>query len=161
MMDGIRFSELLDYTERESRRWKEWFEKNPAAFDLPVDIAGTGSVKRLVKHICYVELFFANQILGLPTADFEAIPSGSVAEVFKVSEEAAGKYRQFLASAKPEDWTSTISLKRAGLNPTKRKAIVQAMTHSLRHWAQLATFLRQQGYTTDWVHDFLMSDAME
>jgi uncharacterized damage-inducible protein DinB len=33
--------------------------------------------------------------------------------------------------------------------------------HGIRHWAQLATLLRQAGYKTDWSHDLLMSDALE
>jgi hypothetical protein len=47
------------------------------------------------------------------------------------------------------------------LKASKRKMIVQALTHSIRHWAQLATSLRQQGMKQDWIHDFLMSKAME
>jgi uncharacterized damage-inducible protein DinB len=33
--------------------------------------------------------------------------------------------------------------------------IVQAVTHELRHWAQVATFLRQAGYQPG-VHDFIV-----
>jgi hypothetical protein len=31
----------------------------------------------------------------------------------------------------------------------------------MRYWAQLATFLRQQGMKQDWIHDFLMSKVMD
>jgi uncharacterized damage-inducible protein DinB len=35
-----------------------------------------------------------------------------------------------------------------------------AMLHGVRHWAQLATALREAGHGTDWGHDFLFSDVM-
>jgi hypothetical protein len=43
----------------------------------------------------------------------------------------------------------------------QRKLIAQAFTHSLRHWAQISTYLRQQELKQQWNHDLLMSKAME
>jgi len=39
--------------------------------------------------------------------------------------------------------------------------MMQAIWHSVNHRGQLATFLRQQGFKQDWIHDFLLSNAME
>jgi len=39
--------------------------------------------------------------------------------------------------------------------------VAQALTHSIRHWAQISTYLRQQGLKQEWSHDLLMSEAME
>lgn len=162
MSAGIQFTELLDYTAEETRRWKEWFTKNPAALDLPIDIAETGTVRRLVKHIFFVELHFANMLLGIPPADFESLPAGNLAELFRISEEANGRYQKFLATARVEDWETRVDLgPRINFKPSKRKCMTQALTHSVRHWAQISTFLRQQGLKQDWNHDFLLSKAME
>lgn len=161
MTAGIEFTELLGYTEEETARWKQWFAGNPSALELPVDIAGAGTVRRLVQHIFMVELYFAHQVLGLSPVDSESLPVGSVEELFQISEEAARKYRKFFAEAKDEDWRATVSLRsRLEIKPSKRKAVAQALTHSMRHWAQLSTHLRQQGLTQDWIHDFLMSEVM-
>jgi len=161
MKAGVQFTELLAYTAEESGRWKEWFAKNPAALDLPLDIADTGTVQRLVKHIFFVELHFSNMLLGIPPADFESLPAATLDELFRISEEANGRYQKFLATAREEDWETKVDLSRGGLKVSKRKLITQALTHSVRHWAQLATFLRQQGLKQDWNHDFLLSKAME
>lgn len=162
MIAGIEFAELLDYTAQETSRWKELFVKNPAALDLAIDIAGTGTVRRLLQHIFFVELHFANAVLGLPPVSFESLSAGNVNQLFAVNEEAMLKYRQFLSTAKPEDWTDKVDLgPRVDFKPSKRKLVTQALTHSMRHWAQMATFLRQQGFKQDWVHDFLLSNAME
>jgi hypothetical protein len=36
-----------------------------------------------------------------------------------------------------------------------------ALFHSMRHWAQLATTLRQNGLKQDWQHDFIFTKVME
>ena len=169
MMDGIRFTELLDYNAEETQHWKQWFATNPAAADLPVDIAGAGTIRHLLLHIFFVELHFANAVLGLAPADFQALrsqieksKSKSVEELFAISEEATQKYREYFAKATPQDLATAVDLgSRLNIKPSKRKLVTQALTHSIRHWAQLSTFFRQQGLKQDWIHDFLMSKAME
>jgi len=39
-------------------------------------------------------------------------------------------------------------------------SIARATEVRVRHWAQLATVLRQKGHGTDWGHGFLLSDVM-
>lgn len=159
MNDGIQFAELLAYTEEENERWKEFFARNPAALDLPLDIAGT--VRELVLHTFAVELYFANAILGLEKINPETLPSGTLDELFGLGEQAARRYREFFAKATSGDWVETVTLGRINLQASRRKLVAQALTHSLRHWAQIATFLRQQGLKQEWQHDFLLSRAME
>jgi uncharacterized damage-inducible protein DinB len=162
MTAGIQFAELLDYNAEETGQWKDFFSRNTPALDLPLDIADAGSVRRLVQHILVVELFFANAVSGLPQPDFEKLPVAQLGDLFRIGEDAAAKYRQFFSRATNNDWEATVDMgARLGIHPTKRKMVAQALTHSIRHWAQLSTFLRQQGLKQDWVHDFLMSKAMK
>ena len=159
-MAGITFVELLDYTDDETRRWKEFFQKNPAALDAPTDVQGVKTVRELVTHIFFAELLFGGGVLGEPRPDFEKIPKGSLEEIFAIGEEARKKMRQFLTRA--DDWQmgEIVSFGRMG-DVSKRKMLVQAMTHGMRHWAQLATDLRRAGFATDWVHDLIMSPAIK
>jgi uncharacterized damage-inducible protein DinB len=169
MNDGIRFSELLAYNEEETHRWKEWFAQNPIALDLPLDIADAKNVRGLWLHISLVELHYAHIVLGLPAVNFQSVqkeiessPPDNGATLFAISQEAAAKYKQYLALATAEDLASVFEFNpRRKLSASKRKLITQALTHSMRHWAQLSTFLRQEGFKQPWVHDFLMSEAME
>jgi uncharacterized damage-inducible protein DinB len=156
---GIQFTELLDYGAEENRRWQEFFERFPQTLDLPLDIAG--NVRQLVLHIFAVELYFANAISGEEKVDPDQLPNTTLDEVFAIGDQAAEMYREFIARASPEDWASTAELGRINLKATKRKLVAQALTHSMRHWAQISTFLRQQGFKQEWVHDFLLTKAME
>lgn len=159
MNEGISFSELLDYSSEENHRWKQFFARHPQALDLPLDIAGT--VGQLVLHIFAVELYFANVISGQENADPDELPTESLDNIFAVGEKAREKYLEFFSNAKTEDWTATVELRRISLKASKRKLIAQALTHSMRHWAQIATFLRQNGLKQEWRHDLLVSNALQ
>jgi uncharacterized damage-inducible protein DinB len=159
MIDGIQFSELLDYLEAENRDWKQFFSRHPQAFDLPLDIAG--DVRKLVLHIFEVELFFANAVSGKPQAEVEKLPSDALDELFGISEKAARLYREFIATARPESWSEVMQLNARTWKASRRKMLAQAFTHSIRHWAQIATYLRQQGFKQEWKHDLLVSGAMK
>jgi uncharacterized damage-inducible protein DinB len=161
MNDGIQFAELVAYTEEENERWKQFFATNPGTLDLPFDIAG--SVRQLLLHIFSVELYFANAVLGLEKVSPNELPTGTLDELFGIGKQAAGRYREFFGKATAEDWAGKVELGRGTvhLKASKRKLVAQALTHSLRHWAQIATFLRQQGFKQEWNHDFLLSKAME
>ena len=159
-MAGITFVELLDYTDDETRRWKEFFRKNPAALDAATDVGGVKTVRELVTHIFMAELVFAGGVLGEPRPDFEKLPKSTLDEIFAIGEEARTKMRAFLTRADDFQMGEIISFGRAG-EVSKRKMVVQGLTHGMRHWAQLATDLRRAGYQTDWVHDLIMSPAIK
>ena len=62
--NSVGFSELLDHTQQESRRWHDWFNQHPQALDVPIDIAGSATVRDLLSHIVFVDLLFAEWLLG-------------------------------------------------------------------------------------------------
>jgi uncharacterized damage-inducible protein DinB len=136
---------------------------------LPLDIADAKNVRGLLLHIFLVAVHFAHMVLGLGRVHFQAVqrgiergPAGNRDHLFAISEEATAKCRRYLANAPSGELAPTIEVSpRLTLSARKRKLITQALTHSMRHWAQLSTFLRQQGLNQPWVHDFLMSKAME
>jgi uncharacterized damage-inducible protein DinB len=160
MNEGIHFDEFLGYLEEENRRWKQFFERHPEALNLPLDIAG--DVRSLVLHVFAVELYFANALSAQPARDADKLAAANnLDDIFAISGRAGQIYREFFATAKPEDWSRQVELSRIGGTASKRKLVAQAFTHSLRHWAQISTYLRQQGLKQEWHHDLLMSKAME
>jgi uncharacterized damage-inducible protein DinB len=160
MTGGITFEELLAYNDEENRRWKDFFSRHPEALELPLDIAGT--VRDLVLHIFSVELFFANSIGAGGRVDVDTLFRDSLDAIFGLSSLAAKRFREFIAQATPADWEEKVELGGAlQVSASRRKMLAQALTHSMRHWAQIATFLRQNGYKQERQHDFLLSKAMD
>lgn len=160
MSAGIPFRELLDYTDEETRRWKEFFAKNPAALEVATDVQGSGTVRVVVTHIFIAELIFGAAVLGEPRPDYTKLPQSTLDEIFAIGDEARRKMRAFIARADEKQLAEKLPFGPAG-EVSRRKLLAQALTHGMRHWAQLATELRRAGYPTDWIHDWLMSPVVE
>jgi len=161
----ISFAELLAANEAETRKWRKWFDEQPASvLDVPLSIAQTKNVREFLLHIFAVELRYAERLQGLPVTAYETLPTKSVADLFGVGEKAGGMYRRYLSSVSDQDLAAVIEFptRTAGtLRSSKRKIFLHAMLHGVRHWAQLATALREAGYPTNWGKDFLYSEVME
>jgi len=163
-MRGLSFGELLDYCAEETSHWRDWFKKNPDAADVTADIAGTKNVREVVLHIAAVQMRYAERLLDLPITEYEALSGKSTEDLFILAQKSLEDLRSFAVAAKDSDWEGTLSFptRTAGLlTASRRKIFVHALLHGVRHWAQLATFLRQQGYKQDWPHDFIFSNVLK
>jgi len=160
MDPGISLADLLAYNTVENEHWKRWFAANPAALDLPCDVAGAGTVRKLVFHIFSAELFLACRLFDEPRPDFDKLPSSTLDELFAITIQARRKFDLFLTTATLGEWATLVALGFRDLRASKRKIFLQAITHGIHHRAQLATFLRQQGFKQDWTHDFIASKVI-
>ncbi len=160
MDSAITFTELLLYNERETKRWKEWFETHPEALEVPFEIARAKTVRGLLAHIFVVELLFAKAVSNDPRPTWQELQARAEDELFGVSEEACQKFRKFIDSARPEDWNEVKDVGFSGLKASKRKMFAQAMIHGVQHRGQLATHLRQQGFGGMWEHDLILTDLI-
>ena len=163
-MRGLSFGELLDYCAEDANHWRDFFKKNPAALDLPCDIAMTKNVREMVVHIVAVQMRYAERLLNLPITEYDAFTGKSADELFTLGHKSLEDLRSFAVAANDPDWDGilTFPTRSAGtLTASRRKIFIHALIHSIRHWAQLATYLRQKGYKQDWQHDFLMSNVMK
>jgi uncharacterized damage-inducible protein DinB len=161
----ISFGELLAANEAETRKWRKWFDEQPASvLDVPLSIALAKNVREFLLHIFAVELRYAERLKGLPITAYETLPTETVADLFGIGERAGVMYREYLATVTDADLATVIEFptRTAGIiRASKRKIFLHAMLHGVRHWAQLATALRESGYPTNWGKDFLYSEVME
>ncbi|MCU1308207.1 MAG: hypothetical protein JWN45_2902 [Acidobacteriaceae bacterium] len=163
MDPALKLSELLAYAENESRHWQKWFQENPAALDVKLDIAQAKDVRNLVLHIVAVDTRYAERLLGEEVSPYEKFPT-EVTALFDSADRAFQKLRKFLDAAQENDWKQVIEFPTRSmgtLTSSKRKIFIHTLLHSTRHWAQLATALRSAGYKQDWQHDFLFTNAIE
>ena len=160
MDSAITFTELLLYTEQETRRWKEWFALYPEALEVPFLIANAKNVRGLLLHIFRAETIFANAISNDPRPDWQELQARAADDLFKVHEDAVRKFREFIRSAQPEDWDEVKDVGFSGIRASKRKMFAQAILHGVQHRGQLATHLREQGFAEMWAHDFILTDLM-
>jgi uncharacterized damage-inducible protein DinB len=151
--------EMMAWLERTSTGWKDLIVAHPEILALPCDVMGVSTVGGLLQHIVAVELRYAEQLNGLPPTQYAAIPFGSVAEIYATHERAMALLRALLDSG--VDWNERIDYVTRSMGPARslRKTILfHALMHSIRHYAQLATLVRQHGIKPGWHMDYIAMD---
>jgi uncharacterized damage-inducible protein DinB len=154
---------LLAWNRAECVRWGTWFAAHPEALALGLGAGAGGTVRQAIHHVFAVDLRYAQRLMGLPVAAFETIEADGCAELFALGVRAQDLLSAWLARATPAELAQDhtfMTLSAGERRASARKILLHATTHHVRHWAQLATILRQHGSRGDWAHDFLLSDAM-
>jgi uncharacterized damage-inducible protein DinB len=168
-MRGLSFGELLDYCAEENNHWRDFFTQHPDALDVPCDIAGTKTVREVVLHIVAVQMRYAERLLNMPITEYESLAARLAQgkpgeELFALSRKSLEDLRSFAIAANDPDWDGTLTFptRSAGeLTASRRKIFIHTLLHSIRHWAQLSTHLRQKGFKQDWQHDFIASGVIK
>jgi uncharacterized damage-inducible protein DinB len=143
--------ETLKWFETTSTNWQKLLTAKPDILALSCDIAGAATVAQVLQHIVAVELRWAERIARLPETDFDQVPFGSVDAIYATHDRALGIYHQSLAA--DLDWDQIIDFITRSYGPasaSRKTMFFHAMFHSIRHYAQLGTFIRQHGYKADW-----------
>jgi len=116
----------------------------------------------VVLHIFAVELRYAQRLLDQEVTQWEDFRQISIEEVFELGDNARGLLVQFLTTA-PEselDRVLTFQTLTAGtVTASKHKIASNIFLHDIRHWGQIATVLRQNGFADQWPHDMLLSSV--
>ena len=161
-LDGVSFATLLAYRDSETARWHEWLARHPAALDVPIGADRTATVRGLVIHTLAVELRYAERLLGLRVTGYEELSPTTLDDVFEIGVRARALIDTFLARADDAEMREVIEFRTltAGMvRATKYKIAANLVNHGVRHWAQVATAVRQHGFPDQWPHDFLLSDV--
>ena len=163
---GIAFADLLRYDESEAMKWRAWLESRPPELlDVPFGDAARrmGTVRDMIWHIFITEWVYACILNGEAYEGWDQFKRSTIADLFSIGDQARAGLRKYLANASDAGLATSLTLSAGGfsVSGSARKFLAHAFIHSMRHWAQIATVLRQHGHETSWPHDFVLSDAME
>lgn len=157
---------LLDYTDWDRANWETWFrDQGSAALAVGLGANADGriaNVGELVRHIFSAEQRYVDRVREQPITDTSTVPADDVQAVFDFGRQSRRNLRQLLHDFPAERWDvpREITMGTAKRAVTPRTLVVQAITHEIRHWAQMATLLRLDGRKTG-PHDFLISGVFE
>lgn len=152
--------EVFAWLEKTSTNWRALVEAHPEILAMSCDVAGVSTAGALLQHIVAVELRYAERLAGLPATDYAAIPYDSAQAIYRVHERAAALYRQQLES--DVDWDEQLEFVTRSLGTlraSRKTVLFHALMHGIRHYAQLATLVRQNGVKPDWMMDYLLMGA--
>ncbi|MGA2886769.1 MAG: DinB family protein [Terracidiphilus sp.] len=164
MKPAVTLEELLTWNHESSSFWKAHLDANPALLELPCGIGGNANVQAFVRHIWGAELVWSQIISGLRVTDYDVWPHGPLDALNDLHLAAVQNFRAFLDNPHVNwdeksvhyPWRRPESQK-----PTPRKALAHILLHSQRHWAQLSTLVRSQGFPSGFLGDLLPSSALE
>ncbi len=158
---SIPAEDLLTWNDTSARRWRDFTSANPALLALPCDIRDSGTAAHLLQHIVAVELRYAQRLAGQPETDYANVPCDTAEEIFQTHQRALDMLQLLLADP-AYDWNAEIefnTITAGRLRASRQTVLVHALMHSIRHYAQLATLVRQHGFQPGWPMDFLMIGA--
>lgn len=160
-MTALTAEDLLRWLDDTSRRWWELLDRHPEALALACDVRETQNVAQLLQHIVAVELRYAERLADRQATDYDRIPYDSVAALSATHTQAMQLLNPLLE--KPDtfwDEAITFQTRSMGAMQSRRRAVlVHLAMHSVRHYAQLATLVRQHGIKPDWFMDYLFQEA--
>jgi len=157
-MTALTVDELMAWVENMSSGWRGLLTEYPEALQFPCDIRESSVVGDVVHHIVAVELRYAQRLSGLKESTYDEVPRGPAATLYATHDQAMAVLRDLLSKA-DVDWEGVLefSTRSAGtFRATRRTILVHLLMHSIRHYAQLATVVRQNGVKPDWGMDYLM-----
>jgi uncharacterized damage-inducible protein DinB len=162
----LSVDDLLAYSDWDRRQWQEWFlTQGPAALAVDLGPNNNGRIRNvgeLARHIFSAEKRYVERALQVPLSDTSTVPADDVQALFAFGFESRRALRELLASFPTAEWDAPreMSFGPHTRTVTSRQMILQAITHELRHWAQVASFLRQAGYTPG-SHDLIASPRLD
>jgi uncharacterized damage-inducible protein DinB len=160
-MVAITGPELQEWVEHTSRGWKGLISAHPEILSFPCDIRETRSVAELLQHIVAVELRYAERLHELPQTPYESIPFDSVEAIYATHDRAMEMLRPLMERDEPfwETVLEFITRSAGTLRASRRTVLVHSLTHSIRHYAQLATLVRKQGIVADLGMDYILMNT--
>ncbi|HEX9085629.1 MAG TPA: DinB family protein [Gemmatimonadaceae bacterium] len=157
---ALSYKTLLELTSGEHRRWRDWFVEHPNAWAVPFATGRMATVGRVVLHIFAVELRYTQRLLDQDVTAWEEFQETSIDEVFELGDDARGQLVHFLTTAPEKELERVLTfqtLTAGTVSASKHKIASNIFLHDIRHWGQIATVLRQNGFGDQWAHDLLLT----
>jgi uncharacterized damage-inducible protein DinB len=157
-MVAITGNELQAWVEHMSDGWKKFLSAHPEVLSFPCDIRETSSIAGLLQHIVAVELRYAERLNELPQTQYDAIPYDSVEAIYATHHRAMEMLRPLL-DRDEQFWETVLEIKTrsAGtMRASRRTVLVHLLTHSVRHYAQMATLVRNHGIPSGQDMDYIL-----
>jgi len=148
--------EVLAWNEKTAQNWRQLLTSHPELLTQPCDIAGTKTVAELLQHIVALQLRYAERLADLPVSDYAAIPFDAAESIYATHDRTIAIFQQLLD--KDIDWDEPMEFTTRSMGPARsnRKTILfHALLHGIRHYAQLASLVRQCGVQPGWPMDYL------
>jgi uncharacterized damage-inducible protein DinB len=162
----LELDDLLSYTDWQRQLWHDFLRDK--GNDILKTVAGPhgdgrlNTVGEIIRHIFSAEKRYIDRLSQRELTDAAKFPAHNVEQLFAFGQQSRSDFRAFL-SGFPESKLDipeehTIAGHKIMLTP--RKILLHLTMHEIRHWAQIQTLLRLNGFTAGF-HDLLFSPVFD
>jgi uncharacterized damage-inducible protein DinB len=154
----IPFELLLDYSEQERHKWRDWIAADEKRLDLTVQAgARFATVAALLDHIFLAERRNLARLEGGTPPDATGIPPGDWTRLFEYADLVHADLRRYASDATDTVCDEKLPFVAPGFTLTlsRRLLLTHILLHEVRHLAQLALAARNAGIEPPGNHDVL------
>ena len=159
MSVSIAFEQLLDYSDHERHKWREWVAADPQRLDLQLQPPGSRfpTVGVLLDHMFLVERRHLSRLEGATPPDATGISAGDWKRLFDYADLVRADLRRYVADLDDTIGSTTITWTFSGdtYAMSRRRLLTHILLHEMRHLAQIALAARTAGIEPPGRHDLI------
>jgi uncharacterized damage-inducible protein DinB len=156
MTRSVELVELLDYTDHERRKWREWIAAAPQRLELAFQAGGRfPTVGSLFDHVFLVERRHLSRLQGGTPPDATGVKPGDWKALFEYADLVRADFRRYVSELDVDASSAvlTIAAQSGTQTMTKRRLATHILLHEIRHTAQIAYAARNAGQEPPGQHD--------
>jgi uncharacterized damage-inducible protein DinB len=152
----LRLEKLIDYSDHERDKWREWIAADSARLQIPFQPGGRfPTLASLLDHIFLVERRHLARLEGGTPPETTGVAAGNWEALFEYASLVRADFRRYVASvdAVRADEMMEFSVSTGPCRMTRRKLALHIVLHETRHLAQAALAVRTAGLEPPGNHD--------
>ena len=156
MTPAASLTELLDYSDHERRKWREWVAVDPARLEIRFQPDGRfRTLGAVLDHVFLVERRHLARLEGGVPPEASGVAASDVKALFEYADLVRADLRKYIADATENELRETLTfVTQSGTGTmTRRRLLVHIVLHEVRHLAQLAYAVRVAGQSPPGQHD--------
>ena len=151
-----RLDELLDYSDQERGKWREWVAADPVRLAIPFQPRDRfPTIGSLLDHVFLVERRHLSRLEGATPPDETGVKEGDWKALFEYADLVRADLRRYVADLDEREGTETLTfgVQTGTYTTTRRKLALHIVLHEIRHLAQIAFAARLTGHEPPGRHD--------
>lgn len=156
MSVAVEIRELLDYSDHERRKWRDWIAADAKRLDIPFQAGGRfPTVGSILDHTFLVERRHLSRLEGGTPPDRTGVAHGDWKALFDYADLVRADLHTYVADLDEDvaHQPMTIVAQSATRTMTRRQLVTHIVLHEIRHLAQLAYAARAAGQVPPGEHD--------